>query len=255
MAYFLRGASVSEPDDKSNRLVEGEGGKPLGYFLGADFYPQLVLDAKAGYEFAATLADYIETDGCDCNSERWQIRASRQGILIEINRSQISLLGENPLGNKAQEWYEHRYQAVLGRFVERFKPQVALSSRAIIRQLFEIDGDSRSFLAQHVMNIGPARFGPLNRPIQLLGVRIAFPAYELEWQDGEESKAEKADWTLELKVESWMADPKMLFVEADANWLDSMPWDSYSVTTTLVNRLQELTAYLVKVWDFLDHEE
>lgn len=122
----------------------------------------------------------------------------------------------------------------------------------MIRQLFDIVGDSRDFLAQHVMRINPDRFGPLKRPIQLLGMRIAFPPYKIEWEEEDETKVDQADWLLELKVESWIADPGKLYVEADASWPDPKQWDS-GTTTTLVNRLQELTTYLTKVRDFLGH--
>ncbi len=248
----MRGESVSESGEKSNRLIEGEAGIPLGYCLSAQFYPPITLDKKLGYEFAATVSDYIEPDSCEFESTGWELKSEKQGLTIQIGKNRLSLLGENPSGGKGQEWYEHRYHEVLLRFSERFQPQIALNSTALIRQLFRIDGDSRDFLAEHVMNIRPDRFGPLNRPIHLLGMRIAFPPYEAEWREGDETKTDKADWVLELKVESWLADPQMLFVEADANWHEPMQWNKQTVTT-LVNRLQELTSYLSKVRDFLDH--
>lgn len=243
---------MSGSEEKSNRLKENSTGVPLGYYLSAQFHPHITLEKKRGYQFAATLSDYFDADACAFESTGWQLRSASQGLTIEVGKGHISLLGENPSG-KPQEWYEHRYHDVLARFLENFQPQIALGSNAVIRQLFDVDGDSRDFLAQHVMDINPDRFVPLQRPIQLLGMRIAFPPYKIELEGEEDEKTTaQADWLLELKVESWLADPEKLFVEADATWPEPMKWDPHA-TTALVNRLQEITSYLSKVRDFLDH--
>ncbi|MAT72081.1 MAG: hypothetical protein CMJ58_21455 [Planctomycetaceae bacterium] len=209
------------------------------------------MEKKLGYEFAASVSEYIETDSCSFESTAWQLRSEKDSLTLEVGKSHISLLGENPAG-KPQEWYEHRYHDLLTRFTDKFHPHIALGSNAMVRQLYHIDGDSRDFLAQHVMSIDPDRFGPLQRPIQLLGMRIAFPPYELELGEGEDTKTERTDWALELRVESWLPDPSWLFVEADASWHEPMKWESETVTT-LVDRLRELTAYLSRIRAFLEH--
>lgn len=60
----MRGGSVSGSEEKSNRLEKGSSGVPLGYFLSAQFHPQITLDKKRGYQFAAALSDYFDTDAC-----------------------------------------------------------------------------------------------------------------------------------------------------------------------------------------------
>jgi len=246
---------VSDFEEKTNRLVEGKSGTPLGYYLSTFFHPAISLNKKLGYEFATHLAEYLEIDAITAESTGWHMSSKRDGVSIEVSESQIRLSGENPAGGKSQEWYEHRYQEVLNRFTEKFQPQIALASKAMVRHLFEIDGDARDFLSQHVMNIEPERFGPLQRPIQLLGMRIAFPPFTRDWekQEGEETSDETTDWLLELKVESWAEDPKLLFVEADASWQEPMPWGGNAdVIEKIVGRLGELNSYLSKVRNFLD---
>lgn len=241
---------MSEPEETSNRLIDDQESRPLGYYLSAFFHPRISLEKKLGYEFATSLAEYLEIDASSFESTGWHLSSKRDGVVIEVGDSQIVISGENPAGGRAQEWYEHRYREVLCRFADKFKPQIALGSKAMVRRLFEIDGDARSFLAQHVMRIEPRRFGPLERPIQLLGMRIALPPYIREWKEEKETKSETTDWSLELKVESWANDPKMLFIEADASWQEPMQWDQ-DVIEKLVGRLGKLTDYLSKVRDFL----
>jgi len=247
---------VSDFEEKSNRLIEGKFGTPLGYYLSTIFHPAISLNKKLGYEFATSLSEYLEIDASTFESNAWHMSSKRDGVSIEVGESHILLSCEKPAGGMAQEWYEHRYREVLIRFSEKFHPQIALASKAMMRQLFEIDGDARDFLSQHVMGIQPERFGPLQRPIQLLGMRIAFPPYireQVGGSEGGEADAETTDWLLELKVESWAEDPKMLFVEADASWHEPMSWDDTSgVIEKIVGRLGELNSYLSKVRDFLD---
>jgi len=246
--------SVSESGEGSHRLVEGENGTPLGYYFGAFFHPAISLEEKLGYELAISLSDYIETNSCNFESTGWQLQSKKHGITVEVGPSHLSLSGENPVG-KAQEWYEHRYQELLLRFSEKFKPQIALGSKAMIRQLFRVDGDARNFLADHVMNTHPSRFDPLKRPLQLLGMRIAFPPYILEkTSPGGERTHETTDWSLELKAESWLDDPSKLFVEAEAIWQEPVAWDETTVDK-LVGRLSKLTEYLARVRDFLNHQD
>lgn len=247
---------MSKYEENSNRLVEGESGTPLGYYLSTFFHPAISLEKKHGYEFATSLAEYLEIDSISAESNGWHMSSERDGVSIEIGKSHIMLSGEKPAGGKSQEWYEHRYHDVLNRFTEKFKPQIALASKAMVRSLFEIDGDARDFLAQHVMNIEPGRFGPLQRPIQLLGMRIAFPPFIRQLkevgEDGETTNSETTDWLLELKVESWAEDPRMLFVEADASWQEPLSWESDDLIEKVVGRLGELTSYLSNVRDFLN---
>lgn len=240
-------------ESSSNPIALGDE-KPLGYYLNVSFHPGISLEKKLGYEFATTLAEYLEIDASSFESTAWHLSSKRDGVAIALEQSQLTIAGENPAGGKSQEWYEHRYQEVLTRFAQKFEPQIVLGSKAMVRFLLDVDGDARDFLAQRLMNVTPKRFGPLQRPIQLLGMRISFPPFMREWKDGPELKNETTDWSLELKVESWAADPRKLFVEADASWQEPMQWDGETVEK-LVGRLDQLTSYLGNVRTFLDMPE
>ena len=246
---------MDESREPTHKLIKDDPGVPLGYYLGVQFHPKITLDEKSGYDFAHRLSDYVTTNCCRFESNGWTLSSERKGLTIEVAQENLWLAGENP-GGTAKEWYENRYREVLSRFYEKFEPQYALSSRAMIRQLYPIDGDARDFLASHVMNVNPMRFGPLARPIQLLGLKVTFPPFQAELQKGEEKKIVEEDSQVELRIESWGTDPSKLFVEADSTWVRPNSWAGQQNETldVLVGRLEQISQYLTSVRAFLTHE-
>ena len=217
---------------------------PRGYYVAAGFHPRLHLNRKSGFEFAATLSDYIDPSNAELGETEWvysqTIGSSPHSRLrVTVGPARIQIHGEFP--SHSQEWFEERFGVVLQRFRERFKPELVLGSKAMVRGLLPVEGDARVFLAEHLMNIDARRVGPFARPIHLLGLRFSLPAYVNRSREG----ATGADWSVNVRVESLMEDPSQLFLEADADWPEPFSWEE-STGTKLVERLQAVGDYLRK---------
>ena len=261
-AFFLRyqiDAWIAMADDSghvpTDRPVKDAGFEWLGFHLGVHFHPQIALPSKDAYELAAAISDYYEIDMVNTESDAWTLLSSRHGFQIAVAHSQVELHGET-LGKK-QERYEVHYRTVLGCFERQFTPDIVLASKAMVRGLLEIDGDSRTFLAAHVFRMSEDRLDPLKRPLHVLGMRMVFPAYhriavEPEEPNGGESE-EGSDWDVEVKLESWAEDPRKLYVEADASWKQLVPWNDESLEEVF-GRLGTVSNYVrTELLEFLQH--
>lgn len=238
------------PKERTNLPAEGAKIEPRGYHLGLAFHPPIKLDRKKGIEYAATLSDYIDPSSISLENHGWTITqpvggTPRSQLRVAITSSQVQVEAVFP--TYAKEWFEQRQLAVLENFGVHFEPDLILHSAAMIRGVLPIDGDARSFLAHHVMNIGPERIRPLARPIHVIGLRFVFPPFQKKGEKG----PEVTDWLVDVKAESLGEDPSKLFLEADARWPRSMKWNKENLLAT-VARLGTVSEYLEKnVADFL----
>ena len=233
----------------TDRPTEGAKFEWLGLYLGVHFHPPIKLASRDAHEFAAAINEFYEIDHVNLESDGWSFLSSRHDFRIAVTQSQLELHSDIP-GQK-QERYEVHYRRVLRCFEERFDPQIILASKAMIRGLLPIDGDARAFLAEHVFKISQARLDPLKRPIHLLGMRIFFPAYQTV-EDGEAH--EGSDWDVDVRLESWVNDPRKLFMEADANWKAPTEWND-EFLEHVVGRLSTVSEYVQKtILGFLQYE-
>lgn len=225
----------------------------LGFHLGVHFHPQIKLTARDAHEFSAELTDHCEIDHVNLESDGWTLTSTRHSFRVAITQSQLELHCTSP--EERQERYDVYYRRVVGCFENRFHPQIVLASKAMVHGLMDIDGDARTFLARHVFRISPTRLDPLDRPIHALGMRLFFPSFRMEQEDGEQSGC---DWDVDVRLESWMADPRKLFVEADASWDEPKPWNEESLEDVF-GRLQTVSEYVKTTirgfLTFQDHED
>ena len=222
--------------------------------IGAQFYEPLKLEARKGFEFAATLSDYIDPRGVTVKDDAWvfaqPLGESAAGFLqVIIQPTTITL--EARLPTHVMEYFETRYKAVLNEFRKSFHPTWLPASFAKVYGTIDVDGDARAFLCEQLTQIG-TRLGPLDRPIQLFGIRFAMPAFELHEPPTGKRKQGKlvrtVDWSVEVKAESLFVDATKLYVEATGTWQPTTP-KPWNETT-----INEIVQHLVDVSDYLkDH--
>jgi len=212
----------------------------LGFSFGLHFHPPIKLTAKDAHEFSAAVTERFEIDYANIESDGWTLSSSRHGFRVTVTQSQLELHCEPP--EERQERYEVYYQRIVNCFEERFHPQVVLASKAAIRGLLDMDGDSRLFLTQQVLKMSSERLDLLQRPVHGLGLRLFFPSFRTKDEvDGERS----CDWDLDVRLESWLPDPRKLFVEADATWGQPEPWNEKCLEAVF-GRLGTVSEYVKK---------
>lgn len=228
--------------EPTHLLREGARVEPLGYFMAVSFHPNIRLDKKSAFNFAATLSDYIDTQNVQLESNQWTLRSVKDTLEIVLTSRALQLHAANPVHKRG--WYEARYMTVLKRLEELSKPELILESKAMIRGLLHIDGDARDFLGSHVMNMEPQRLEPMGRPLHVLGMRMFFPPYVVKEQE-QASEGRITEWGVNVKLESWIEDTSKLFVEADASWPRPAKWGESSLDE-VAGRLATLEDYLEK---------
>lgn len=222
-------------EEQTHDLRHHDKPRLISYHMSVEFHPAIKLDGKQGSRFAAELSGPIDIDGSQLSTSEWWFSSQRSGLAICVrpNRLEVNTASGTL---QPQEVYDHLYGIVLDRFHDMFKPQIVLSSHAMVRLLLQVDGDARTFIASRVMNIGPDRFAPLHRPIHILGMRVFLPPFQV---DADEPTG--ADDALEIKIESYVEDPSKVFVEVDGSWSDAMPWNDQT--------RQIAISRLSSVWD------
>ncbi len=236
--------------DHTHRPCEGAQYEWLGFFLGVLFHPPLKLAPKDAHQFAAALNEFYDIDLVNLESDTWIFTSTRYEFEVKITQAHLELQSSRP--TEKLERYEIHYKRVLERFGEHFSPQVILASKATIPGLLDIDGDARTFLAQHVFRLLETRLDPFERPLHLLGMRAFFPAVDVV--DDEENKT-TIDWDVDVRIESAMADPRKLYVRAEATWGEPAPWDDESLQK-LFGRLSIVSDYIsTTINGFLRYED
>jgi len=238
----------------SNLPIKGAQLERRGSYLAVVFHPSIRLTRKRGFEFAAELSQYIEPSNVHLDENQWRFDQPLEGstrsrfkIIVGVQRIQIN--AEFP--ETSAEWLESRQTEILDRFHKMLDLKHVIQSAAMIQATFPVDGDARTFLANHVMHLDREQVKKLNRPIHTVGLRFMLPPFKEEG-----AVARKEDWLLEVKVESLVEDPSKVYVEADAQWQNTpMLWD-VEATRTVVNRQVKVSEYLKDhVLEFLTHCE
>lgn len=203
------------------------------YYMRLDFYPAIKLTRRDGLSFAGTVSEYLEIESVHPGVSEWKIvgGASCDGMHLQIAKHSITLDVHEP--PNSLEWYEHRFEPIIKVFGQTFSPHVALRRNATVSCLLDLpaDVDARSFLGGWVMLMHPHKLAPIERPLHVLGARLFFPPFE---EDSDEpGQTRKTDWGVNLRVESCFSDPGKLFLEADADWDEAMPWDDELIEKAL----------------------
>jgi hypothetical protein len=100
----------------------------------------------------------------------------------------------------------------------------------------EVSGDARAFLGGSIMLMHPRKLTPMARPLHVLGVRLYFPPFEDE-------DDRQTDWGVDVKIESWIEDSEKLYVEADADWHETITWGDGTA--------EALASHISTVTDFI----
>lgn len=214
--------------------------EPVFCEMGVVFYPAATLDKKKGLELASDMLSHVDSEKLRFDSNQWVIsgNVASDGATIEVTSTELKLRVNKP--KHKLERHEERFRALLDRFREVFKPAAVLTSRAMLRCLYPIDGDARLFLGQHVMDVPPERMNKLRRPLHILGFRVMLPAFSEE-KDG--AVIREADWSVNCKVESWINDPSKLYIEAEGKWEEPLEWDD-TTTEKVIRRLPVVNEYI-----------
>ncbi|HUY32381.1 MAG TPA: hypothetical protein VMV69_06340 [Pirellulales bacterium] len=248
---------MSEDHEEHTDLpLPGSRIQPRGFALALRFHSEIKLDRKRGHGFAAMLSEYLNIDRNELESHSWSFVEPLPGdpesrLVIGVTPNTLRL--EIHLPSRAQEWVEHRFQTVLDTFSVQFQPQLVLNCQATVRGTIPIDGDARTFLAGHIMQMPPERVvQSFRRPVHLIGLRFFFPPYHSTPGDSDEPAAEnRIDWSASVRAESLLEDPTQLFLEAETDWFEPTPWND-GLSRTVIDRLATTRRFLEEnVRDFL----
>jgi hypothetical protein len=229
--------------EKTNLPAQGAKIDARGYALSVRFHPEIKLDRKRGHQFAAVLADYFNLEKNEFESHKWTFYEPLPGeessrFIITVSPNFIEM--DIRLPKTIKELAETRFVTVLSKFREIFKPKFLLQSEAIVRGTLPIDGDARTFLAEHVMGINPNRVDSFGRPLHLLGLRFFFPPFVKKKPEGDNPLV--TDWHVNVRAESLIEDPSKLFLEAEATWIEAHPWEEDE--SALSDHLETAKKYL-----------
>lgn len=246
---------MDQEQEQSHRPLPESEGERLGYEVGVSFAPSLRLESKEALLFGTKLAGSIPPTSVQIETNRWTYSAS--GVQLTVTPTTLTLSASTP-PLPTKDSFEQRYRVILNLFAQEFSPKLLMYSRALFCALVPIDGDSRVFVGSHLLGFRPKRLGVFGRPTHGLGIRLYFPQYEKEQND---EIVPGEDWNANVKLESWLEDPRKLFVEIEGFWPDPSEWDTQAETRA-ADRLDTVTEFFRgKLLPFLryddeqDHEE
>jgi hypothetical protein len=213
---------------------------------GFSFIPPIHLDSRAALRLASKFALSITPSSVQLESNQWIYIANVHRAIMKITttetqfNTEISAIPSVAIQDRSpQETYEQKIQSIVDIFAEEFHPQVVVESHAVLRSLLTVQGDSRAFIGGRLMGMPHEKIAPIGRPLHGIGLRLYFPQYQIEGAD----PPQKEDWSVDVKVESWLADPRKVFIEIEARWQVPKPWSQDSSG--------EIAAHLQKADDFV----
>ena len=205
------------PFDDESRLT------PRGYHVGIGFTPAVSLVRKEGLRLVTRLEDYLDVQHINLEPHQWQIGqperesgTAGERFLVTVRPNRLNI--EHFFPGRALEQFEERMRSVLEVFGEIMHPQVIVQSGAMARFTFQLDEDARVFLAQRKLHLDQPALAPFGRPAHVIGLRLFFPLVAAKQPEA------RRDWQVNVRIESLAEDPRRLFIEADAQWKQPMPW-------------------------------
>lgn len=250
---------MSEPEhEPTHRPVPESDLQPLVYALSAQFHPPIKLDRTKGMEFAPKLSSAIDARDVTFEESKWTFSQPMGSIAagrfsVNVSDTQIAIEASFPSDN--EEVFENRSRVIFSEFHKFFRPDLLLSSGALVRATLQIDGDAREFLARYVTKFDKAKLRAMGRPIHLFGIRLFMPPFVLEKQTTQKptpkgkprkrptKTVETTDWMVDVKAESLLDDTSKLFLEADSRWEAPEAWEA-KATGRIVDRLGTVSGFL-----------
>lgn len=208
----------------------------LGFYLRVEFYPHIKITRKGGNEFAAAINAAIEAGTTTTVENEWIIRGAGayDGMQVVVTKDTIQLSVTIP--SNAQDWYEQRFASILETFTEIYEPKVVLSTSAMANGLLDVTGDARAFLGGAIMVMHPKQLAPIARPLEVLGLRLYFPAFQ-------EDEEHTTDWGVNVRIESCIDDSEKLYLEADADWDETVSWQD-ETAGALASNIKTVTDFI-----------
>jgi hypothetical protein len=165
--------------------------------------------ARDGIEIAQSNRQEREINFISPPSEPLQIRV----VLNTPQVAQLLIVSPNPAGDL--EMFVRRAEAVCSSFREVWpEPRLSLSRDATIRHLYQSEGEHAfKFIWERRLCQKNADFATIGRPVLGGGLRLVLPA-----TSGLQSQ-------IEVRVESFLMDSRMLFVETQQTWPFPLPVD------------------------------
>ena len=106
------------------------------------------------------------------------------------------------------------------------------------RTLISVPGEATAsdWLSLSVINVEQEAYNPLGRPVRASGIRLQMPA-------------QKNDEAMHLlRIEEWLKNPRLLFVEDTATWRAPMPLDQISRLAGDFKEAEELMVVNIPAW-------
>jgi len=212
----------------------------LGTNLAVSFVPELNMQKSDGLSFASRIERFA--DNVKFESSEWQFSNRRGNVsvivtpsLIEMTHANLDVAMEQPLESTMTglEYAEIDFTHILSAFRENFQPRVIAGVRVVSSFLLDTREDARSFLSETVLGFEPTKLSPLQRVVQGIGFKLVCPPFSGKLPDGQNHDV---DWGVDLKVESWLRNPRYVFVEADSEWGEPCRWEN-DIDTSLMERI------------------
>lgn len=136
------------------------------------------------------------------------------------------------------ELLARRMEEVVRSLSKRVQFPVIIARTRNHRTLIRVPGDgvAADWLAEKVLQLDSESCAPLARPVRASGLRLQLPAQK----NGEAMHL--------LRVEEWLKNPKMLFVEDNANWRQPLPVDQFSNIAAELKSAEELMVVRIPDW-------
>ena len=131
-----------------------------------------------------------------------------------------------------------RMEEVVRALSKRVQFPVIIARTRNHRTLIRVPGDgvAADSLAEKALRLDAETCAPLGRPVRASGLRLQLPAQK----NGEAMHL--------LRVEEWLKNPRMLFVEDNANWRQPLPIDQFSNVATELKSAEELMVVRIPEW-------
>ena len=241
---------MSEGDELIQIPDENAHPSLLGFGVSVDFHPAIKIARKPGLEFTAELSEIFEPEDVHLEGTQWEIQGGGvcEGIRMEVQKRTLLVEVWRPANRL--EWYEQKINALLRTFEQKFEPRSALRFNVMMSGLVGLPegADARAFLGGHVMLMDPHQLALIDRPLDILGIRLRFPAND------------SYDWDVNVRVESWGEDPQKIFINADADWDSGELWDGEFVDksvgriTLISNFISEQVVRFLRKPPFTENE-
>ncbi len=151
------------------------------------------------------------------NDNSWEISrklSSPEIFRVRLLPDRISVVNEYTSLSKGL--FMQTFVDIIKCCAEVLKLPIIIVRSYTLRVTAEAQGsiDSREFIGDRVCGLSPEKRDPFKRPIHLVGLRFLLPPYKAA--DGKEMPNE-----FNVKVESRVNDPKKMFIENAARFMDA----------------------------------